>query len=36
MDLDIGHLPPAMPLVCGGSAEIVSAGNHIEIAYTWK
>ncbi len=26
MDLDIGHLPPAMPLVCGSMARVVSDG----------
>ena len=26
MDLDIGHLPPMMPLICGSMARIVSDG----------
>lgn len=26
MDLDIGHLPPAMPLICGSMANVVSDG----------
>ena len=26
MDLDIGHLPPMMPLVCGSMARVVSDG----------
>lgn len=26
MDLDIGHLPPAMPLICGSMAKVVSDG----------
>lgn len=26
MDLDIGHLPPAMPLVCGSMAKVTSDG----------
>lgn len=26
MDLDIGHLPPAMPLICGSMARVVSDG----------
>lgn len=26
MDLDIGHLPPAMPLICGSMARVVSNG----------
>ncbi len=27
MDLDIGHLPPAMPLICGSMARVVSDGS---------
>lgn len=27
MDLDIGHLPPAMPLICGSMAKVVSDGS---------
>ena len=26
MDLDIGHLPPSMPLICGSMAKVVSDG----------
>lgn len=26
MDLDIGHLPPSMPLICGSMAQVVSDG----------
>lgn len=26
MDLDIGHMPPAMPLICGSMAKVVSDG----------
>jgi muramoyltetrapeptide carboxypeptidase LdcA involved in peptidoglycan recycling len=36
MDLDIGHLPPMMPLVCGATADVTVAGNRIDIEYTWK
>ena len=31
MDLDIGHIPPAMPLVCGSYAKVESVGNDISI-----
>ncbi len=33
MDLDIGHLPPAMPLICGAKGKVLSRGNKIEIRY---
>lgn len=36
MDLDIGHLSPMMPLVCGGTAEVTASGTDVEIRYTWK
>lgn len=36
MDLDIGHLAPMMPLVCGSTAEVNVTGNDIQISYTWK
>lgn len=36
MDLDIGHLPPMMPLVVGATADIEVEGNSIQINYTWK
>jgi muramoyltetrapeptide carboxypeptidase LdcA involved in peptidoglycan recycling len=36
MDLDIGHLPPMMPIVCGATADVTVDGNHIGIGYTWK
>lgn len=36
MDLDIGHLAPMMPIVCGGTAEVDVTGNQIQISYTWK
>ncbi len=31
MDLDIGHLPPMMPLVCGSKAKATTKGNSIII-----
>lgn len=36
MDLDIGHLAPMMPIICGASAKIESRDNDISIRYTWK
>lgn len=36
MDLDIGHLSPMMPLVCGGTAKVAAVGKNIEIQYTWQ
>lgn len=36
MDLDIGHLPPMMPLICGATADVKVAGNNIEIKYSYK
>lgn len=31
MDLDIGHIPPAMPLICGSYAKVDAVGNDVEI-----
>ena len=31
MDLDIGHLPPMMPLVCGSMAYVTSDGNQYSV-----
>ena len=31
MDVDIGHLPPMMPLVCGSKAKVKVEGNSIKI-----
>ena len=31
MDVDLGHLPPMMPLICGSMAEVRNDGNHLEI-----
>ena len=36
MDLDIGHVPPMMPLICGGSARVECRGNFLNISYTWR
>ena len=33
MDLDIGHLPPMMPIISGSMAEIEASGNSIRIKY---
>ena len=33
MDLDIGHLPPMMPIICGSMAEVEASGNSINIRY---
>lgn len=34
MDVDLGHLPPMMPMVCGAYAVIHSQGNEIQIQYS--
>lgn len=36
MDLDIGHLPPMMPLVCGSYATVSSMGNEFSIKMEMK
>lgn len=36
MDLDIGHIPPAMPLICGSYAKVEAAGNNISIQMDCK
>lgn len=36
MDLDIGHLAPMMPMICGATAKVVVKGNDISIQYTYK
>lgn len=35
-DLDIGHLPPQMPMVSGGTAQFTAKGNRATITYTWE
>ncbi len=36
MDLDIGHIPPQMPLICGSYAKVDAVGNDIEIEMQLK
>lgn len=36
MDLDIGHLAPMMPMICGSTAKVSVKENEIEIKYTYK
>lgn len=36
MDLDIGHLAPMMPVVCGSTAKVTVKGNEVSIQYTYK
>lgn len=36
MDLDIGHFPPMMPLVCGGTVDVSVCDGQISITNTWK
>ena len=31
MDVDIGHLPPQMPLVCGSMADVAVKGNKLTV-----
>ena len=33
MDLDIGHLPPMMPIISGSVGDIEASGNNIRIKY---
>ena len=33
MDLDIGHLPPMMPIISGALADVTALGNRITIRY---
>lgn len=35
MDLDIGHLPPMMPIVAGACADVVAEDNHLSIRYRY-
>ena len=35
MDLDIGHLPPMMPIICGSMGEVQLSGNNISIKYSF-
>ncbi len=36
MDLDIGHLPPMMPIISGAKANITAKGNNITINYDFN
>ena len=36
MDLDIGHLPPMMPMICGSTACVTVKGNDVSIQYTYQ
>lgn len=36
MDVDIGHLPPMMPLICGSMARVVSDGNSYRVEMELK
>ena len=31
MDVDIGHLPPQMPLICGSMADVAVKGNKLTV-----
>ncbi len=36
MDLDIGHLSPMMPIICGSTARVTVKGNEVSIQYTFR
>lgn len=36
MDLDFGHLPPAMPMVCGSYTKINVMGDEVKVAFELK
>lgn len=36
MDLDIGHLAPMMPMICGSTAKVTVKGNDVAIQYTFQ
>lgn len=36
MDIDLGHLSPMMPMVCGAIGEITVSGNDIDITYLYE
>lgn len=36
MDMDIGHLSPMMPMICGSTAKVTVKGNDVAIQYTFK
>ncbi len=36
MDMDIGHLAPMMPMICGATAKVTVKENDVSIQYTFK
>ena len=36
MDVDLGHIPPAMPLVCGSYARVRAKGNDISVEMEYR
>lgn len=36
MDLDLGHLPPAMPIVCGSIGHVMVRGNDVGIKFEYR
>ena len=36
MDVDLGHIPPAMPLVCGSYAKVKAKGNGISVEMEYR
>ena len=36
MDVDLGHLPPQMPLICGSLADVTLRGTQAEGRRDWK
>jgi len=36
LDVDLGHLPPMMPMLCGAKAMITGKGNNIQIRYQYE
>ncbi len=36
MDMDIGHLPPMMPIVCGAMAQVEYEDGRAQIHYIWR
>ena len=33
MDMDLGHLPPAMPIMCGAVGKVCVQGNDLSVDY---
>jgi muramoyltetrapeptide carboxypeptidase LdcA involved in peptidoglycan recycling len=36
MDVDIGHLPPQMPLICGSMAKVTVKGDRLDLTMELK